>query len=142
MVTRRAFVGGLLGVVATLCASPALEAAPAASTVPVEPAGYGEAFMVGDVFTIEGRYAVNPITQRSTGVLQRFVVTETSTAGKLAAEPWRVYPRLIDAGPYRNVNDAGPFQASDVRREAPVGLQFHPAAFSMTMQPLGVRVLH
>jgi len=34
----------------------------------------------GDVFTINGRYAVNPQTRESTGALQQFVVTEDATA--------------------------------------------------------------
>jgi hypothetical protein len=36
--------------------------------------------VVGDVFTIAGVYAVNPQTRQSTGSLQQFTVTATSTA--------------------------------------------------------------
>jgi hypothetical protein len=116
MVTRRAFMGGLLGVVAALAVTPAIEAAPtAAPAVPLETGG--EVLQVGDVFTIQGRFAINPVTQKSMGVLRRFVVTQASTAGELAISPERFNPRLIDAGPYRNVNDARPFHWSDVRPE-------------------------
>jgi hypothetical protein len=155
MVTRRAFMGGLLGVVAALAVTPAIEASPtAAPAVPLETGG--EALQVGDVFTIQGRYAVNPITHKSTGVLQRFVVTQTTSAKAIAASPnnaWSsdkkgvrplFYPPMVGAGEYQNVTDASPFQASDIQPGVwlPTGVTFHPEAFSMTMQPLAVRVLH
>jgi hypothetical protein len=42
-------------------------------------AGLDEVLHIGDVFTIEGRYAVNPITRQATHVLQRFIVTSVSS---------------------------------------------------------------
>ena len=42
--------------------------------------GTGSTWKVGDVFTMEGVYAVNPQTRESTGSLQQFVVTEDLTA--------------------------------------------------------------
>ena len=42
--------------------------------------GTGSTWKVGDVFTIEGVFAVNPQTRESTGSLQQFVVTEDLTA--------------------------------------------------------------
>lgn len=39
------------------------------------PAFTSEFFKVGDVFTIAGRYQVDPITRQATRTLQRFVVT-------------------------------------------------------------------
>ncbi len=42
--------------------------------------GSSKTWNVGDVFTIEGVYAVNPQTRESTGSLQQFVVTEALTA--------------------------------------------------------------
>ena len=49
-------------------------------------------FKEGDVFTIAGRYAVNPQTRESTGSLQQFVVTadlsiSSTTTGTLAISP-------------------------------------------------------
>jgi hypothetical protein len=41
--------------------------------------GSSKTWNVGDVFTIEGVYAVNPQTRESTGSLQQFVVTEALT---------------------------------------------------------------
>ena len=51
------------------------------STVHVD--GFTSAAMTvaaGEVLTIAGVYAVNPVTKQSTGVLQDFVVTETATS--------------------------------------------------------------
>jgi hypothetical protein len=42
--------------------------------------GSSKTWNVGDVFTMEGVYAVNPQTRESTGSLQQFVVTEALTA--------------------------------------------------------------
>ena len=42
--------------------------------------GSAKTWKVGDVFTMEGVYAVNPQTRESTGSLQQFVVTEDLTA--------------------------------------------------------------
>ena len=39
------------------------------------------ALRVGDIFTIAGRYAVNPITGLSTGVPQAFMVTAVASSG-------------------------------------------------------------
>ena len=39
-----------------------------------------ETMVVGDVFTLDGVYAVNPETKQSTGSLQQFVVTNAATA--------------------------------------------------------------
>lgn len=148
--SRRGFIGGLAGLAGVLFSAPVLESFKASESatpaVPLEKAVWSspEAFAKGDVFTIAGRYAINPVTQRSTGVLQRFVVTSTATAGELAArvDP-PMCPRLIGSGPYRNVNDARPFQASDVCRwwGHDYRMAFHPNAFAIAMQPLGVRVM-
>lgn len=60
---------------------------------------------VGDVFTITGIYAVNPLTKQSTGQLAQFVVVNGSTlssdAGGLLT--LTVSPALISAGPHQNV---------------------------------------
>jgi hypothetical protein len=69
------------------------------------------------VITIEGRYAVNPLTGRTAGYLQQFVVTQASTATEIAAWPeMTIHPTLIGPGsPYQNVSSASPFEPSDVR---------------------------
>ena len=52
--------------------------------------GSSKTWNVGDVFTIEGVYAVNPQTRESTGSLQQFVVTEAlpgTSTGTLKFSP-------------------------------------------------------
>lgn len=56
-------------------------------------AGLDEVLHVGDVFTIEGRYALNPITRESTGILQRFIVTAVSAdSAELGFHPTLKHP--------------------------------------------------
>jgi hypothetical protein len=50
------------------------------SQVAITFTGSSKTWSVGDVFTMEGVYAVNPQTRESTGSLQQFVVTEALTA--------------------------------------------------------------
>lgn len=44
-----------------------------------QPVFASEFLKVGDVFTIAGRYALNPITRKPTSHLQQFVVTASVT---------------------------------------------------------------
>lgn len=121
MLTRRGFLGRLAGALAAIVAVPALlEADPVVPITITDQAqvayGWGNAdlFRKGDVVTIADRYAFNPTTQRPTGQLQLFVVTQDATADDVAAWPMMLCPRLIDSGPYRNVSSAAPFMAADV----------------------------
>ena len=57
--------------------------------------GTGSTWKVGDVFTIQDVYAVNPQTRESTGSLQQFVVTEDLTATTTGT--LKVYPALYSA---------------------------------------------
>ncbi len=58
-------------------------------------------FVRGDVFTIEGVYAVNPATYKALPFLQRFVVTADVSAGKVLAVA-DVTPKIITVGAYTN----------------------------------------
>ncbi len=60
--------------------------------------------MRGDLFTIEGVYAVNPMTYATTKMLQKFVVTADVTSGEYLDEDV-IYPRIMTAGPYQNVSN-------------------------------------
>ena len=51
-----------------------------ASSISISFTGSSKTWKVGDVFTIQDVYAVNPQTRESTGSLQQFVVTEDLTA--------------------------------------------------------------
>ena len=50
------------------------------ATIDLSGLGAGNTVNVGDVFTVAGRYSVNPQTRESTGSLQQFVVTQAATA--------------------------------------------------------------
>lgn len=65
----------------------------------------------GDVFTITGVNAVNPITKNDTGFLQQFVVVNTVTAvGGVASVT--IAPAIITSGPYQTVTAAPVAQAA------------------------------
>jgi hypothetical protein len=51
-----------------------------ATSISIAFTGTGSTWKVGDVFTIDGVFAVNPQTRESTGALQQFTVTEDLTA--------------------------------------------------------------
>jgi hypothetical protein len=51
-----------------------------ATSISIAFTGTGSTWKVGDVFTIDGVFAVNPQTRESTGSLQQFTVTEDLTA--------------------------------------------------------------
>ena len=52
----------------------------------------------GDVFTINGVFAVNPQTRESTGSLQQFVVTEDITAAASAFTNVKIAPAIYTSG--------------------------------------------
>lgn len=56
---------------------------------------------IGDVFTIDGLYAINPVTGRGTGYLQNYIITATTEAGEIS--PAIVCPRIVTSGEYQNV---------------------------------------
>ena len=51
-------------------------------------------FKIGDVFTISGRYSVNPQTRQSTGSLQQFVVTSDVTVSSATTATLSISPAL------------------------------------------------
>ncbi len=103
----------------------------------------------GDVFTIAGVYAVNPLSYASTGRLQQFVVTaDTSdSGGAMATLP--ISPSIITSGQLQTVtaspaNDAvvtvlgataaaGGTLATTV---SPQSIVYHPDAFAFVMADL------
>ena len=54
----------------------------------------GNTLAVGDVFTIDNVYAVNPQTRESTGALQQFVVTAANTAAGSKFTDVSIFPSL------------------------------------------------
>lgn len=61
-----------------------------------------EALTIGDVFTIEGVYGINPRRLESTGYLQEFVITKHYVSpGDVNLND--ICPRIVTDGHYRNV---------------------------------------
>ena len=109
MMDRRAFLRRLgFGTVAAAAASTgALDIErllwrPDEKKIFIPPAPKFEPFQVGDVFTIEGRYALHPVTMRRLPMLQRFVITAT-VDGSTDVVPFEAMrPIPLDDGPYAN----------------------------------------
>ena len=66
----------------------------------------------GDVFTIEGVYAINPRTYRQTEYLQQFVITDDVVAGVSVVSA--LHPTMRAEGEYQNVSRL-PFQNARVQ---------------------------
>jgi len=102
---------------------------------------------VGDTYTIDGCYAVNPMSGESTGSLRSFVVTadvtgvSASTSNDGVVVPF--VPEMIHTGPYKTV-DTIPQLSADVRlkgvssQQFPQNLAFHKNCFALCMVPLQV----
>ena len=65
-----------------------------ASTINIDGGTGSATIKAGDVFTIAGVYAVNPQTRQTTGSLQQFVVTATSTASSGAWTNLAISPAI------------------------------------------------
>lgn len=73
------------------------------STIPID--GFGgatDSFKKGDVITVAGVYAVNPVSKENTGQLLQLVVTAdyAATGSAMAALP--ISPAIITSGPTQN----------------------------------------
>lgn len=62
--------------------------------------------LVGDVFTIEGVYAVNVITGEALDFLQQFVVKQSVTADGTGDADVVITPPIITSGPYKTCSAA------------------------------------
>lgn len=99
----------------------------------------------GDIFTIAGVYAVNPVSKQVLPFLRQFVVVSDVTANANAANETllTISPAIITSGPYQTV-DAAPADdaAITVMGTASTGyrqnLAFHKNAFALAMAPLEI----
>ncbi len=57
----------------------------------------------GDVFTIAGVNAVNPVTRQSTGALMQFVCLAAQSSDASGNLTLQISPQIITAGPFQNV---------------------------------------
>lgn len=63
-------------------------------------------FKQGDVFTVSGVYAVNPITKATQDFLQQFVIQADGTSDASGIASISIAPAPITSGPYQNVSTA------------------------------------
>jgi hypothetical protein len=123
-------------------ATPAMNGATVSGATSVVTNGWSGANTVkkGDVFTIAGVYAVNPMSGASTGVLRQFVVTaDTADAGADMTIP--ISPTIISSGAYQTVG-AVPLTGAlltflgteDIQYSQ--NLIFHPSAFALVTVPI------
>lgn len=87
---------------------PGIAPNPPAVIEPVAVSADGALFTRGDVFTVEGRFAHNPITGTPTGVLQRFVVMADVTALDV---PMQIWPNVVTQRQNDTWPDIYPWQA-------------------------------
>lgn len=115
-------------------------------TIHMDGLGTTKTVKKGDVFTIAGVYAVNPVTKAALPFLKQFVVTTdvSSDAVTTGDADVVVYPALIWSGAFQNVSVQGVtdlndqvvtwFQAASAQDRQ--NLVFHKNAFALVMVPL------
>lgn len=96
----------------------------------------------GDVFTIAGVYAVNPVTKAVLPFLKQFVVTADADSGaSTGPAALTIYPAIIVSGAFQNVS-AAPLDNADITVMGTGGtgyrqnLVFHKNAFALAMVPM------
>lgn len=102
-----------------------------------------KAIKKGDVFTISGVYAVNPVTKQTLDFLQQFtVVSDATTAASEANDTDLVIsPAIITSGPYQTVS-AAPADDAVITPLGTAGsnyrqnLVFHKNALALVMVPM------
>ena len=98
----------------------------------------------GDVFTIAGVYAVNPVSQDKQAFLQQFTVMADADSGaSTGPAALTVAPAIITSGPYRTVDVAPADNAAITVMGTggaiyPQNLCFHKNAFALVSVPLEV----
>lgn len=97
----------------------------------------------GDVFTIAGVYAVNPITKATLPYLQQFVVTADGTSSGAGALTMTISPAIIASGEYQTVSAAPADNAAlTFVGSAATGysqnMMFAKEAFALAVRPLDI----
>ena len=115
------------------------------SSLIIDAAG-SSSFNVGDIITIgsgaTGVYSVNPQSRVSTGRLRQFVVTAASAAS--ASQTLSIFPAIVAAGQFQNVDKAAPDNASvnqvygTTGASSRYGLALHKDAIVMAMVDLEI----
>lgn len=99
----------------------------------------------GDVFTIAGVNAVNPVSGEDTGRLQTFVVKADADSGaSTGPASLTVSPPIITSGAYKTVSAAPADNAAITVKTGTAGaankqsLLLHPKAFALVTRPLKI----
>lgn len=97
----------------------------------------------GDVFTIAGVYAVNPVTKATLPFLRQFTVTADATSNGSGAATLTVSPAIIATGSQKTVSAVPADNAAiTVMGTASTGyrqnLMFHKNAFAFVSAPLAI----
>lgn len=97
----------------------------------------------GDVFTVSGVYAVNPVTKATLAHLQQFVLTAnvTTNASAASATTLTISPPLITTGAYQTVsadvaNDTTITYTGTAATGYKQNLLFHKNAFALAVVPM------
>lgn len=95
----------------------------------------------GDVFTIAGVFAVNPVTKARLPFLRQFVVVSDADADGAGNATLTISPAIIDSGAFQTVSNAPADNAAITVAGAGGGtyrqnLAFHKNAFSLVMVDL------
>lgn len=97
----------------------------------------------GDVFTISGVYAVNPITKATLTFLKQFRITANATTNTSSASntTLTIAPAIITSGPYQNVsaspaNDTAITMVGTASTGYRQNMLFHKNAFALVTVPL------
>ena len=110
--------------------------------------GWGTyALVIGDVFTIDGVYGINPESYESTGVLQQFVLTAAVSGSSTATLTFS--PSIIPSGQLQTVTNSpadnaaisflgstGVVGGTMTAQASRQSMMFHPAAFAFAMVDL------
>ena len=97
----------------------------------------------GDVFTIAGVYAVNPVTKATLSFLRQFTVMADADSGaSTGPAALTIYPAIITSGAYQNCS-AAPADNAAITVVTGTGgtgyrqnLAFHKNAFALAMTPM------
>ncbi len=96
----------------------------------------------GDVFTIAGVFAVNPVTKATLPFLRQFVVTEDANSGATTGPATlTIYPAIITSGAFQNCSAAPADNAAiTVLGTGSTGyrqnMAFHKNAFALAVVPM------
>lgn len=95
----------------------------------------------GDVITVAGVYAVNPMTRESTGQLRQFVVTQNAQADGTGNMTISISPPIITTGAFKTVTNSPADNASitvfgSAGTVTPQGVAFHRDAFVLVTADL------